>query len=250
MIRPLPTVFVVAWSVLALATHRAHGDAPQTGVISGKLDKAQTLKSVVALNRGSKRTFAGHVDRDNGQFTIAGLPLGARYDLIIEFPAARVEGINLKVPRSDYEEEQPLSPEDIQTIRAKVRRMNKFEDVVEIKTIQGNIQHAAILVSKLRTRPFFGSKPGEVIWRAELWHFERPEETWLKVQDELFIVLHRERINKMEYDKKSLTFDPALGGITLSEQQPRFDLKTVQPPLPGRGIHLREKKPEARTLSR
>ena len=36
--------------------------------------------------------------------------------------------------------------------------MNKFEDIVEIKTIQGNIQHAAILLSKLRTRPFFGKR--------------------------------------------------------------------------------------------
>jgi len=250
MIKRLPTVFLVACSLSALATHPACGNAPQTGIISGTLQNAQAVESVVALNRGTRRSFTGAVDRDSGKFTIADLPLGARYDLIFTFPHARVEGINLSVPRSDYEEEQPLSPEDIQTIRAKVRRMNKFEDVVEIKTIQGNIQHAAILINKLRTRPFFGSKPGEVIWRAELWHFERPEDTWLKVQDELFIVLHRERINKTEYDKKSLTFDPALGGIPLSKQQPRFDLKTVQPPLAGRGIRLRQKKPEDQALRR
>ena len=62
--------------------------------------------------------------------------------------------------------------------------------------IQGNIQHAVILVNKLRTKEFYAAKPGEIIWRAELWHFERPEETWLKVQDEMFIVMYRERIQR------------------------------------------------------
>jgi hypothetical protein len=244
MFKPSPTVCVIALGVFLLDAVPSTGDDTNTGRISGKLTNTKTFKSVVAVHRATKRTFPGQLDRDTGRFSIAGLPLNARYDGIIEFSNSRLEGINLQVPRSDYEEEQPLSPEDVQTIRAKVRRMNKFEDVVEIKTIQGNIQHAAILISKLRTRPFFGSKPGEVIWRAELWHFERPEETWLKVQDELFIVLHRERISKLQYDKKALTFDPALGGITLSKQRPRFDLQTVQPPAVKPGIHFRTVKSE------
>ena len=32
-------------------------------------------------------------------------------------------------------------------------------------TITGNIQHAAVILNKLRTKPFYESKPGEVIWR-------------------------------------------------------------------------------------
>lgn len=231
-------VLCVALATTSVST----GADPEHGSISGTLKDPKSVKSVVAVNRTTKKRFPGKVDQDGGRFTINGLPLKATYDCIIDFEKGRLEGINLKVPRSDYVEEQPLSKEDIETIRGKVRRMNKFEDIVEIKTIQGNIQHAAILISKLRTKPFFGSKPGEVIWRAELWHFERPEETWLKVQDELFIVLYRERINESVYAKKSLTFDPVLGGITLNAKQPSLDLKAVKPPLAKPGIHLREKK--------
>ena len=244
MIKSLSFLFVLASSLLPGPQAQAIDADSARGSISGRLKDPKSAKSIVAVNRTTRKKFPGKINQTTGRFTIDGLPLNATYDCIIDFQKARLEGVNLKVPRSDYEEEQPLSKEDIETIRGKVRRMNKFEDVVEIKTIQGNIQHAAILINKLRTKPFFGSKPGEVIWRAELWHFERPEETWLKVQDELFIVLYRERINKSEYAKKSLTFDPALGGVTLTVKQPRIDLKTVQPPLAKPGVHLREKKTE------
>ena len=148
-------------------------------------------------------------------------PLGATFDCLIDFQGgARLEGVNLKVPRSEYEEEQPLSAEDAETIKEKVRHLNKFEDEVDVLAVAGNIQHAAVVVNKLRTRPFVNSKPGEVVWRCELWKFERPEETWVKVQDELFLVLYRERIPHAVYAKKSVTFDPALGGLDVDAGDP------------------------------
>ena len=226
-------MFVIATTICATNLIAADGS------IGGTIKSSSTIKSVIAVNRANEQKYSGSVDENTGEFRIAGLPTGATYDCIIDFDGARLEGINLTVPPSDYVEEQPLSKEDIEIITTKVRRMNKFEDIVEIKTIQGNIQHAAILLSKLRTRPFFGSQPGEVIWRAELWHFERPEETWLKVQDELFIVLYRERIQESDYKKKSLTFDASLGGIMLTDDQPKKDLGSVKPPIAKKGIHFR-----------
>jgi hypothetical protein len=232
--------------VLISSLH-AHG-ADKTGSITGKLDaSAGEATSVAAMNRSDGKRLPGKLGAAKGKFEITGLPLGAAYDLIIDFAGARLEGINLKVPRSDYVEEQPLSEEDIETIREKAKRMNKFEDVVEIRTIQGNIQHAAVLLNKLRTRPFFGSKPGEVIWRAELWHFERPEETWVKVQEELAIILYRERIQSSAYAAKSHTFDQTLGGIELTREQTTIDLGVIKPPIAKRGIHFRAAKPEPKT---
>jgi hypothetical protein len=167
------------------------------------------------------------------------LPVDHPYDCLIDFKGGRLEGVNLKVPHSDYEEEQPLSKEDVETIKTKVRGLNKFEDVVEILSVTGNIQHAAVLINKVRTQPFINSQPGEVIWRAELWHFERPEETWVKVQDELFLVLYRERIQKKEYDKKCITFDAALGGLQLTQKQLSVDLGAVKLPSIKPGVRLR-----------
>lgn len=104
---------------------------------------------------------------------------------------ARLEGVNLKVPCFDYEEEQPLAKEDIETIKKTALSLNKFENEIEILTVAGNIQHAAVVLNKKRTTPFYESKPGEMIWRLELWHFENPDETWIKVQEEFAIVFYR-----------------------------------------------------------
>ena len=119
------------------------------------------------------------------------------------------------------------------------RSLNKFEDQIDILTVTGNIQHAAVLLNKLRTKPFYESKPGEIIWRLELWHFERPDETWVKVQDELFVVLYRERLQKKAYDQKSLTLDTALGGLKISKEKATLDLGRIELPAKEPGIRLR-----------
>jgi hypothetical protein len=216
--------------------------AAETGSIAGTLDKPEQVTAVVAVDRATDKKYPGKVDIKSGRFTIEGLPLDATYDCLIDHGSARLEGINLKVPRSDYEKEQPLSKEDVETIKKTALSLNKFEDVVDVLTVTGNIQHAAVVLNKLRTQPFVGSQPGEIIWRLELWRFDRPDDTWIKSQDELFLVLYRERLQKSAFEKKALTLDPALGGITLNEKQPTVDLGTIKLPAGQPGVRLR---PEA-----
>jgi hypothetical protein len=213
--------------------------AANTGEISGRVTGAY-VKAATAIRRDTRRRYPGTVDRQANEFAIEGLPLDAAYDVILDFDGGpRLEGIDLTVPASDYEEEQPLTDEDIETITQKVRGLNKFEDVVDILAIRGNIQHAAVLLNKLRTRPFYNSKPGEVVWRAELWHFERPDETWVKVQEELFVVLYRERLPEKSYRAKSVTFDDRLGGLRPTGEMPRIDLGSIEPPETEPGVRLR-----------
>ncbi len=216
--------------------------AADTGSITGRFDQPAAVTAISAVERKMDgRKFAGRVDPVTGEFVIAGLPLATTLDCIVEVgDGARLEGVDFHVPRSDYEEEQPLAAEDVETIRQQALALNKFEDVVEVMAIEGNIQHAAVLVNKLRTTPFINSQPGEVIWRVELWHFERPEETWVKVQDELFVVLYRERIPRSAFDKKSVTFDPRLGGLRLSAERPKMDLGEIKLPPPTPGVRLRK----------
>jgi hypothetical protein len=212
-------------------------------VIAGSVVRdAGGVTAVAAVDRKSGQKSAGKIDAKTGRFTVEGLAVGASYDLILDFGRSRLEGVDFRVPRSDYEEEQPLSADDVKTIDEKIRGMNQFENVVEIMAIEGNIQHAVVLLNKLRTDAFYASKPGEVVWRAELWRFERPEETWVKVQDELFTLLHRERLPLAEFKKKSVTFDPALGGIELTAKAPTRDVGPIQPPPSAPGIRLRNAK--------
>ncbi|HKB38113.1 MAG TPA: hypothetical protein VKD72_16825 [Gemmataceae bacterium] len=228
-----------SFALLALFLLSAPARAFEKGTISGTIDKPAHVTAVTAINRADDKKYPGKIDAKTGQFTIAGLPLGATYDILLDAGTARLEGVNLKVPRSDYEEEQPLSKDDIKTIKAKALELNQFEDRVEVMAVVGNIQHAAVILNKLRTRAFVNSNEGEVIWRLEVWHFEKPDDAWFKVQDELFQVLYRERIQKKDFDKKSLTLDPSLGGIKLTEKQPKADMGKVALPSKETGIRLR-----------
>jgi hypothetical protein len=225
-------------AVLLVFTAFAHPAVAQTGTILGTIDPADQAVSVALVDRQTCKKHAAEFDAASGQFTAADLPTSGAFDLLIESASALVEGIDFSVPRSDYEEEQPLSEDDVRNIKQKVASLNQFEDTVEVLAVEGNIQHAAVLVNKLRTKPFYGSKPGEIVWRVELWHFERPDETWVKVQDELFITLHRERMAKSAYQRKSVTFAPRWGRIRLSAESPNVDLGTIKLPPAEPGIRV------------
>lgn len=234
MIGRIPIPMLVAFILTCCAPLHA-----QTGVISGNASPADEVTAVAAVDRTTGKRFVGKVDRE-GHFQVEQLPLNATYDCLVDYGGARLEGINLRVPASDYEEEQPLTDDNRATIKQEIAALNKFEDIVEVLAIEGNTEHAAVLVHKLRTRPFVNSKPGEVVWRVELWHFERPDEIWLKVQDELFVTLYRERLQRAEFEKKSLGFTPSLGGIILSAESPKADLGVVHLPQGKHGIRYLE----------
>jgi hypothetical protein len=200
------------------------------------------VPAVTAVDRAGDKKFPGKVDPGTGRFTVPGLPLDADYDLVIDAGGVRLEGVNLRVPRSDFEEEQPLTKEDVETLKKIALSLNKFENEVDVMVVAGNCQHAAVLLNKKRTTPFYESKPGEMIWRLELWHFERPEDDWIKSQDELGVVLYRQRLQKADFARKSLTLDPALGGLRPTAKQPEVDVGRVKLPPARPGIHLRPEK--------
>ena len=233
-------LWLLCGACLALPRHPSSAAEPTAGMLQGKVAGKANIEQVSAVDRNSGKSYRGQLDAANRSFRIVGIPWDVPVDCRIDLAGARLEGINLAVPASDYEEEQPLVEEDEAVIKAKVRALNKFEDVVDVLAVRGNIQHAAVLVNKLRTRPFYMSKPGEVVWRAELWHFERPDENWLKVQDELAIVLYRERIQQSLYDKRAITFDSTLGGLMLTAAEPTRDLGELEPPDLKPGIRIRK----------
>lgn len=234
----------IRWSLaLLLALVLAEAARPaETGTVTGSIDRPGEVTAVQAIDRDSGKKYPGQIDARTGQFTITGLPLGATYDCILDAGPVRLEGVNLRVPRSDYEEEQPLSREDSETIEKIARSLNKFENEIDILRVTGNIQHAAAVLNKRRTTPFYESKPGEIIWRLELWHFTKPEDHWIKSPDELGVIHYRERLQKSVYEKKALTLDPALGGIELTAKQPRVDLGRMTLPSREPGIRLRGEK--------
>lgn len=226
--------------ILLLAVSAAR--AADTGSLTGTLSDPRGVTAVVAVDRSGEkdRRYPGKVDPKTGKFVLSGLPLERTYDVVVDFGQARLEGVNLKVPPSDFEEEMPLSTEDVAAITKICKALNKFENEVEVLVVAGNCQHAAALLNKKRTTPFYGSKPGEMIWRLELWHFEKPEEIWLKSQEELGVIFYRQRLAKSDFAKKALTLEPRLGGVKLTAASPTVDLGKVLPPDGKVGIRLRK----------
>jgi len=218
--------------------------AADTGIIFGSIEKPDTVKSVAAILRDDPpATYPGKLDPKTGQFTIPGMPLDKSYDLIIDFASgARLEGVNLRVKSTDFKDgDPPLIKADEQKLKEITKGLSKFEDVHEFLAVGGNAQHAAVVMNKLRTKPFYESKPGEVIWRLEVWFYEREElnDPWVKEQDMLFIIHYRERLPKAEYDKRAITLDPKLGGLRLTAKDAKIDVGKVGLPDGKPGIRLR-----------
>jgi hypothetical protein len=215
------------------------------GTITGRVDHGDAVVSVVAVDRELRdKQWPGSMDATTGEFNIKDLPL-ATYDVIITTKGAILEGVNLKVPRSDYEEEQPLSKEDIEAVKKISHDLNKFENKIEVLGTFGNIQHAVVVLNNLRTDPFYESKPGEIIWRLEVWRFEKPEEHWVKRSDELATVHYRKRMQKSDYARESVTLEPLLGGIELTDKQLAVKLDAVALPASKPGVYLRPPKAAA-----
>ncbi len=221
--------------------------AENKGSLTGSVSRPDRVIKVYAKDRATEQdtVYPGKLDAKTGRFVIEGLPLGATYDCVFDLSGgARLEGVSLKVHPSAYadagEEEQPLTKDDIEALKKTCSNLNKFEDRIEFLAITGNAQYAAVLLNKLREKPFYGSKPDEVIWRLELWHFEKPEETWVKDQDELFVTFYRERSPRKEFAKKALTLDPALGGHKLTAERPSIDLGKIELPAAKPGIRIRK----------
>lgn len=177
-----------------------------------------------------EQTFTGRVEGD--RIRIDDLPDGL-YDLRLTLEDGTiVHGWDATVPPSDYVEEQPLSLESKRTILEKLATHHgkQFFDEVLVLDIVGNVQHAAVLVTQVRRRPFVGGgyREGEWVWRVDRWAYEFPDEdTWVPVQERPFYALFRERLDAKSYAAKRIVFARHLGGITIREKVRDVDLGII-----------------------
>jgi hypothetical protein len=250
----------VGWLVcVTLPLFTASSVVAAGGTLRGKLDPAAGVTAVTAIDRDTGKRYPAKLDAATGAFAVSDLPLavvkksadgeteltGGTYDLLVDYPGGRLEGVNLAVKRSDFEEEQPLKDADRKKLTELTKSLSKFEDVFEFLAVEGNVQHAVVFVSKLRTKEFYNSKPGEVTWRVEAMHYlrvrpEDPEDPWIKSPDELGILHYRERLQRADFDQKAIAFDPALGGLRLTNETPARDVGVVKLPPAKAGIRLRK----------
>lgn len=228
-------------SILALSAMAA-GD----GVITATVECEAPVTAAWAIERRHTAVgvyhhpYAGIVT--GRTVRIAGLPVPGRYALKFRVGDGVVEGWDAGVPESDYVDELPLAEGARVTIAKKMSsdQFTAFADEAEILDIQGNIQHAALLLFQLRRRPFVGGgyKPGEWVWRVDRWQWEDPDErTWVPCQERPYYALVRERLYAKQFETKRVVFARHLGGIVLDRDNAKRHLGELTIPVPGPGVH-------------
>jgi hypothetical protein len=220
---------------------------PHTGRILVHLKSATPVKSAWAVHRANRSAgveFHKHAgDVRNDSVVFEDLPVPASFSLMFETESGMVRGWDAVVPDDDFEEPQPLSRAARNAILLKLARgsASRFADRVVALDIEGNAQHAAVLLTKLRTRQFTGGgyRPGEWVWRVERHLFESEDgESWVHDQDLPLYTIIRRRMFEPEYRKVRMAFSRRLGGIRLTNTMPEVVLAKIGMPRIESGVHV------------
>jgi len=249
--------FAVAFCAMA-----AEGPAPGAGRIAGVIrPPGNALKVGVVerippeLMKLNDQDRPGRYDPKTGEYAIENLVPNQsdgspqKYDLFIETPEGRIEGVYLhvlneeKLPTYDlnlatgqlatqrfdasryFEEGQVITPEERdKVIRKKMRldRLEKkikdtlslpsFNDTARVLAIHGTPERATVLLELMRKTAFYAEQGDQVIWRIETWPYEWMYDVWHKPNKGLR-VWQRKRISADAFAKMGYVWAPALGGI-------------------------------------
>jgi hypothetical protein len=216
------------------------------GSLSGIIENADKCKGVSALLREgfdprTPKVFTGQYDAATGQFKIENLPEGT-YDLRVYVEGGWMDGANLKLDPAERSD-QPLTEDDRKEILDKIANYpDSFMEVTRALAIAGDGKRAKALVEQIqiRYRPFHSGQAGlpdgqagDVIWRVEVWQYEKFPGGWVKKQ-RWFQVLSRVRAPTEEMPLEKFRnlywlFDPALGGMAVGKDANVTDLKYKVP---------------------
>jgi hypothetical protein len=232
------------------------------GVISppGKALKVGVVERIPAtIMKLQDKTHWGRLNRAKGEYVVDNLAPG-RYDLVVETPEGRLEGVAVHVlgeetqatydlnlgtgelstqrlDLSQYTDDFEVLPaeERDKLIRRKLRvnklldrvkktlKVSRFMDTNRALYVHGTRERAVVLMELSRKTKFYAEKGDQVIWRIETWPFEWKYTVWHKPNKGLR-VWQRMRVPASEFARMGYVFVPALGGIEVKAgETTRFD---------------------------
>jgi hypothetical protein len=127
--------------------------------------------------------------------------------------------------QADEQSDEKLTEEDREQIQDFVRNYpDRFSDVLRPVRIEGNGRFARVLMEEIRHRDYHSGTGGDIIWRMEVWKFEKQTGTWVRSQHG-WEVLSRERISDKAgrtmdhaaFAKLTWAFDPRLAGFDITD---------------------------------
>lgn len=199
---------------------------PTPGDITGRIAPVGDVALLKAVSRATGRSYLpDRFDRKSGRFAFRNLPGDAAYDVCIRTGDGRsLEGIDLgfvdgrllriaslRRKQLGVPEEPPhaFGPPDVKELTKYVTDLKDFMEHRRILYVRGHGRRATILVELMRTRDFHARKSDEVIWRIELWYFERHFGGWERTAN-VERVLERRRIPFDAWRKVHVEYYPEL----------------------------------------
>ena len=196
-----------------------------SGDVSGAIKPASGVESLSAVSRVTGKTYPpAEFNKAAGTFLFKSLPGAATYDIVVKTADGRsIEGIDLDFvdqemlqQAQERRKELKLPPErqkafdaaDVAELLKYVKDLQDFCDIRRAIYIAGHGRRATMLV-ELMAEHFYDQKPGELIWRVELWYFEYQFGGWERVANQER-VLQRQRMQKGAWQQIDVEYYPQL----------------------------------------
>jgi len=231
---------LVAAVVMAAAAKPVPREQPGR-TIRGRLTPPERVRQAWLWERAMDLEVPLAVDPKTGAFEARGLRLGT-YDLVVETPWGRLEGIDMQPKVSEYDvlippqyrtedlgkpAEGPFADADRQAVRRIIHEVKRYENRIRDLVLSGSGDKAVALMDLLMDGPFVGRKGDEITWRIEQWYYEKKYDAWTTFRTR---VLYRFRVSKAEWATWGWQFEPALGGFNIAAD--RTEPVTVEYAIP------------------
>jgi hypothetical protein len=226
-------------------------EEPNPGrTIRGKLAPAERVLGAFLWERSMDLKIPLEVDRETGAFEAAGLRLGT-YDLVVHTPWGRLEGVDMTPVLSEYDAlippeyrtedlglpaEGEFTDEDRRWIEDHVFKVKRHENRIRILALRGTADVAVVLMELMLDRDFVGRKGDEITWRVEKWTYEKKYGGWRPFRTR---ALYRRRVSKRVWEAWGWQFEPALGGLTITEDRTEpvtVEFEIPEKPTPEKGL--------------
>lgn len=202
-----------------------HSSTPITLIEAVERNRVDVL--ALSKNQPTAWVFPGKWHKATGSFSIPGVPAGHTYDIVCINSTARWEGVNMRYFKP-VTPGRPMTHGDVAQLVDFVEKIQRFTNYNRPLWINGDHNHATMVVEQLDTHSFVTGHQGSIIFRVAVWYFQRYYGGWTKMSN-MGKVMTRWR-GPAGNIQNPWQYLPALGGIRVHANGNFKPVSTTLPP--------------------
>ncbi len=203
---------------------RIVSSSPVTRIEAVDRNRANVL--ALSKNLPTPWVIPGKWHKHNGTFSIPNVPAGHTYDIVCCTAAGRWEGVNMRYFKP-VNPGRPMTRGDAAQIVDFIEKVERFTNYNRPLYINGDHNHATVVVEQLDTKSFVTGRKGSIIFRTAVWYFQRFYGGWTKMSN-MGKVMARWRGPAAEIPDP-WQFLPAIGGIRVHRNGTYKKINAVLP---------------------